>query len=234
MPHPPRPLPFPSHGPRERLARLGSRCLSDTELVAILLGTGQPGEPVLALADRVLREAGGLHGLSQCSLGALLASSGLGLGKAARLLAAAELGRRIVSRPIERGRRLSSSRDVYEALQARLAGLSAEEVWAIPLDAKNRSMGEMQLALGGLSACALSPADVFRPLMKEAAAGVILVHNHPSGEPTPSTEDIAFTERLCRAALLLGMELVDHVIVAREGYFSFVDSGLLRPKTSEV
>ena len=113
------------------------------------------------------------------------------------------------------------------ALRPRLAASRVEEFLAIPLDAKNRPTGELRVALGGRSSCPVDPAEVFRRLLREAASGVIFVHNHPSGEPSPSPEDIALTVRLTDAGQLLGIRVLDHIIIAAEGYFSFLDAGLM-------
>ncbi len=238
---PPRPRPSPpsaprsapgfrpprAEGPRERLARGGAEALSDAELIAILFGTGTRGTPVEVLAATVLAESGGLSGLERTGLGALSARGGVGDGKACRLLAAVELGRRIATTPLVRGARLGSSRDIDAALRPRLARAEVEHFLAIPLDAKNRPTGELRIATGGVSACPVAPSEVFRALLREAACGVVFVHNHPSGEPQPSAEDLLLTERLVRAGNLLGVRVLDHVIVARDGYFSFLDAGLL-------
>src|SRR5690606_18345940 len=120
-------------------------------------------------------------------------------------------------------------RDVDAAMRPRLANADVEHFIAIALDAKNRPVAEISIARGGLAACPVSPADVFRALLREAAAGVVFVHNHPSGEPSPSAEDVALTDRLRRAGELLGVTVLDHVIIGREGYFSFLDAGLLGP-----
>ncbi len=219
-------------GPRERLATAGVEALSDQELVAILLGTGARNESVEVLAARLLSHAGGIAGIGRLGAGGLARVRGVGAGKASRLLSALELGRRVASQPLRRGTRIASSRDVDAALRPRLARADAEHFIAIPLDAKNRPTGEIRIATGGLTACPVAPADVFRALVREAAAGVVFVHNHPSGEPSPSAEDVALTERLRRAGELLGIRVLDHVILGDEGYFSFLDSGLLGP--SEV
>lgn len=216
-----------SSGPRERLLRVGAEAMSDAELVALLFGTGDRNLPVTELAHRVLARAGGLTGLERLGAGGLAELRGVGVGKACRIVAALELGRRIASTPFEPGTKLASSQEVDAAVRSRLAPAPVEQFLAIPLDAKNRVLGELQLAVGGLTVCPVAPADVFRALLREAAAAVVFVHNHPSGEPSPSPEDVALTERLRRAGELLGVRVVDHVIVGREGYFSFLDSGLL-------
>lgn len=207
-------------GPRERMRVVGTERLSDAELLALLLGTGARAEPVSVLASRILHELGGIAGLRRI---------GVGPTKASRIVAAIELGRRVATRPLPRGERIGSSRDVDAALRPRLADADAERFVAIALDAKNRPVAEVEVARGGLSACPVSPSDVFRSLIKEAAAGVVFVHNHPSGEPSPSAEDVELTERLRAAGELLGVRVLDHVIIGREGYFSFLDAGLLAP-----
>jgi DNA repair protein RadC len=216
-----------SEGPRERMRAVGTEGLSDAELVAVLLGTGARSEPVSVLASRLLHDLGGIAALSRIGTGALEQVPGVGPTKASRLVAAIELGRRVVARPLSRGTRIGSSREVDAAVRPRLADAEVEHFIAIALDAKNRPIGELEIARGGLSACPVSPADVFRALLREAAAGVVFVHNHPSGEPSPSADDVALTERLRRAGDLLGVKVLDHVIIGREGYFSFLDAGLL-------
>lgn len=215
------------HGPRERLVEQGAEALSAEDLVAILLGSGSAAEPVSVLAARMLHELGGLEGLERKGPRELVAIRGLGPSKACRLAAAVELGRRVSSRPMTRGGQLLSSADVDAALRPRLAASRIEEFLAIPLDAKNRPTGELRVAMGGRSSCPVDPAEVFRRLLREAASGVIFVHNHPSGEPSPSPEDIALTARLVEAGELLGIRVLDHIIVASEGYFSFLDAGLM-------
>jgi DNA repair protein RadC len=215
-------------GARERLHDRGVEALSDADLVALLLGTGGQGEPVARLAERVLRELGGLHQLGRSSAGQLARIKGLGTGKSARLSAAVELGRRAVTRPLPRGGRIASSEDVYRAFGPFLAHRQHEELWAVALDARQRMLCQVQLARGGLSACPASLGDVFRPLIREGASGLIVIHNHPSGAPDPSPEDLAFTDRVAQAGELLGIFLLDHVIVAADGYYSCLDAGSYR------
>jgi len=206
---------------------VGAAALSDVELLSLLFGTGARGERLPIFTARVLDRAGGLSGLGRAGLGELTSIAGVGTGKASRILAAMELGRRMATTPLERGRAITSSRDVDRALRPRYARADREHFLALPLDAKNRPLAELTIAVGGLSACPIAPADVFRPLLRQAAAGVIFVHNHPSGEPSPSPDDIALTERLSAAGTLLGMRVVDHVILGDPEYFSFLDAGLL-------
>lgn len=217
----------PPDGPRERLAMYGRATLSDAELIAVLLGTGSQACSVSVTAERLLARAGGLHGLCRLSLAQLQAQTGIGATKASRVLAALELGTRALSQPITRRRAISSSRDVEAALRPRYAHESREHFIALALDAKNHPLCELTIGIGGSLACAIAPADVFRPVLQAAAVGVVFAHNHPSGDPSPSDADVAITERLCQAGQVLGVAVLDHVVLGREGYFSFADAGLL-------
>lgn len=218
------------NGPRERLAMSGAASLSDADLVAILLGTGVSSEPVGVVAARLLDRAGGLHGLSRLGVSELGDQLGIGPTKACRLRAAVELGARLSVRPLQRHKPITSSRDVDAALRPRLRGQPREHFVAVALDAKNHPLAELEIAVGGLLACCITPSDVFRPVLREAAAAVIFAHNHPSGDLTPSDQDIGITHRLFRCGELLGVAVLDHLIVGDTGYFSFLDAGLLRPE----
>jgi DNA repair protein RadC len=222
---PPPPVAF---GPRERLARRGADVLTDEELVALLLGTGSQNEPVHHLAARLLAEHGGLRRLARAGLGQLGAVRGLGTSKAARLVSAFELARRL-SVPGEPPTRIRSSADVDALLRPRLAHLEVEHFVVLALDARHRVLREIWLAKGTVTACPVSAADVYRAVLREPAPAVLVAHNHPSGEPAPSAEDVALTHRLVEAGELLGVRFVDHVVVAREGYASLVELGLVAP-----
>ncbi|MEY4581917.1 MAG: hypothetical protein RL701_6620 [Pseudomonadota bacterium] len=214
-------------GPRERLVMHGRASLADAELLAVILGTGSQAAPVGTLAVQLVEQAGTLRGLARMSFTELAALTGIGPTKACRLLAAFELGARAQCRPLERKRPITSSRDVDAALRPRF-GLEQRELFlAIALDAKNQPLAELTIGIGGLTACSITPADVFRPVLQAAAVSVIFVHNHPSGDPVPSEADAAITERLCRAGELLGVAVFDHIVLASDGYFSFADAGLL-------
>ncbi len=212
---------------RERLARCGPGALDDIDLLTTLIGSGQVGAPAPLLARRVLDSVGDPRNLASASLGQLTRIPGIGAASASRILAAIELGQRAVTRPLGRRRPLRSSKDVDAALRPRLSAEPVELFVAIPLDAKHRPMGEHVLARGGLTSCPVEPASVFRVLIRDGAAAVVLVHNHPSGVPEPSPQDVALTRRLVRAGRVLGVEVLDHVIVAAEGFFSFLDAGLM-------
>ena len=224
----PIPPPALAEGARERLARRGIAALSDADLIALLLCTGSKGISVSALADRLLVQTGGLAGIARLGAGELSSTAGIGPTKAARLLAASEIGRRLSAQPIEPGVRIRSSLDVYRAFAPHLADEPQECFWVIALDCRQRVRARTLISRGNLTACPVAPADVFRPLIREAARAAILVHNHPSGSPDPSEADARLTQRLAHAGDLLGIRVLDHIVVAREGYFSFLDAGLMR------
>jgi DNA repair protein RadC len=205
----------------------GAPSLSDADLVAVLLGTGLPAEPVGVLAARLLESAGGLDRLERLGVTALSKKAGIGPSKACRLLAAFELGKRVAATPLLRGKPITCSKDVVSALQPWLSKEAREHFVVIALDLKNRPISEFKVAIGSLGACAVKPADVFRAVLREPSGAVVLVHNHPSGEPSPSSEDISFTRRIIEAGEIIGIRILDHIIVGEAGYFSFLDAGLL-------
>lgn len=218
--------------PRERLRRLGVDALSDAELLALVLGTGRGGEPVLSLAARLLAELGGVRGLLRAHPGELAAL--VGYARAARIAGAMELARRALTVPLKRAAPFASSRDVVAAFGPRFVDRADECVLVVVLDVRHRPVAERQLATGTPAACTVGVREVFALAVREGGAALLLVHNHPSGDPTPSPEDIALTEALAEAGQILDLPLIDHVIIAREGSFSFLDAGLLRGGTSGV
>ncbi len=213
-------------GARERLNRLGSNALSDVELVAVLLGTGRAGEDVLALAKRVLEQAGGLWGLSQRSPAELRRLTGVGPAKASRLAAAFEVGLRVCRAPGHADAPLSNSEAVFARFGRGLMRSRIERFVVIAVDAKNRPKADHEAARGGRTACQVDPAEVFRWLIAESASGALFVHNHPSGDPEPSRQDLELTARLVAAGSLLEIRVLDHLIVGRGTYTSLRDAGL--------
>lgn len=213
-------------GPRERLARLGPAFLSDSELLAILLGTGRAGEGVVSLAAKVLKETGSLWTLARMSIAELGRIPGIGPAKAARVAAAFEVGSRGLVSPDIEATPLSNSEMVYVRYGRRLMSSRVERFVVISVDAKNRVRAEREVARGGRTTCQVDPAEVFRLLVSESASGAIFVHNHPSGDPAPSPKDLELTERLVAAGSLLDIRILDHLIVGSGRYTSLRDAGL--------
>jgi len=208
---------------------VGAEALSDAEVLAILLRVGHAstGETALDQARELLRCFGSLRRLDGAPVSRLCRVPGIGPAKAAGIKAALELGKRLGAEPLRRGAVLRSSRDVYRHYRPRLAGAPRETFWVVLLDVKNRILGEAKVSEGSLSSAVVHPREVFRPAVEESAAAVILVHNHPSGDSTPSAEDVAITRRLREAGDVMGVKVLDHVVIGGDGYTSFVERGLL-------
>jgi DNA repair protein RadC len=217
-----------SHGPRERLLDVGIGALSDGELLALLLGTGTSAESVSVLATRLLEEHGALEGLARAGIGELSGRRGVGHAKAARVAAAIELGRRafLAGRgPAQH--RFPEAAAVAAWADGQLSMLDHEELWVLALDAGNGLRAARRVAAGGLSGLSVLARDPLRVALREGASGFILVHNHPSGDPTPSPEDVDFTEKIARAADVVSTPLIDHVVVARGRSVSMLESGVV-------
>jgi len=212
--------------PRERLARLGPEALADAELVALVLRTGGRAASALALASRTLASHGGLRALASAAPGQLAAERGIGPAKAASLLAAFELARRLAAQRLRPGAALCGPADVAAAFHPRLRDARHERFVVVLLDGRHRVLRDVMVSQGTLTASLVHPREVFRPALREAAAALILVHNHPSGDPSPSREDAEVTRRLARAGRLLGIEVLDHVIVAEQGFTSLRERGV--------
>jgi DNA repair protein RadC len=215
----------PDDRPRERLSARGPASLSDAELIALLLGSGRPGQNVVELAGDLLAGLGGLTGLGQAEEAELCSLPGIGSARAAVLRAALELGRRVVGSRPERGRRLGAAAEVWAHYRARLALAPTEEFWVLGLDVRHRLIFETCIARGSLTGVEVHPREVFRPLIRVAAAAAILCHNHPSGDPSPSRQDLELTARLRDVGELCGIVLLDHVVVAADGYTSLAERG---------
>jgi DNA repair protein RadC len=212
----------PSLRPKLHLRELallhGPERLADVDLLAIVIGTGAQGESARSVAARLLDDAGDLHGIRRLGRQGLADRRGIGPAKAARILAALEIGHRVFECSTSEERRvLSSFDDVARWAHPRLSHLEHEEVWLLSLDGRNGLRGAHRIAQGGLHGCALTPRDVLRPALRDGASAIILLHNHPSGDPSPSTDDIDMTRALYVACEVVGMSLLDHVVIARGG-----------------
>jgi DNA repair protein RadC len=211
-----------SNRPRERLWRRGPATASDDELLAILLGTGVRDHPVLDVAAELVRSAGGIGILSRASPHELAQITGIGAARAARIAAAFELGRRAVEH-VQHRQNLSRPDDVFHHLAPRLAGLAQEVFLVIGIDVRNAMLEVVEVARGSVSGVEVHPREVFRPLVRMAAAAAVVVHNHPSGDPTPSQEDLDLTRRLREVGLLVGIPILDHVVIASKGFQSIAE-----------
>ncbi len=215
-------------GPRERAVAVGIEPLGDAELIAIVLGTGRAGLPVGVLAAMLLEEQGGIGGLARAGIGELAARAGVGTVKAARLAAAVELGRRaIAAASFEAAVRLPDRAAVMEWARPRLATLDHEELWLLALDGHHGLRAARRVASGGIHGLHVGARDALRIALREGASAFVLVHNHPSGDPAPSQEDIAFTRSVEHAAAVVGVPLLDHVVIARRRATSLLEAGLL-------
>lgn len=212
-------------GPRERLQRDGARSLSLVDLVALILRTGDRRRDVEGLARRITDRPGGVQSFGALSLFDLESIQGMGVVKSASLLAAIELGRRVASTPLARGQVIGSPSDVQRHFQPRFRDRPRESFHVLMLDGRHRLIAMDEVSLGTLTASLVHPREVFREAIRQAAAALLLAHHHPSGDPSPSVEDRAVTSRLVEAGRLLGIQVVDHVIVAEGGYFSFREAG---------
>ena len=214
--------------PRERLKTLGAQALSSSELLAILIGTGTSGRSALAVAhDALARTDGSLRRLSAQPVAALTVVPGLGNVRAVVIHAALELGRRLAAESRDEGAPLRSPRDVWAAFAPRLEDLPVEEFHVAVLDAQHRLERDITITRGILNSSLVHPREVFREAIAERAAAIILIHNHPSGDPTPSADDRAITTQLVAAGRLLDIPVADHLIIGRGRYLSFAEAGLL-------
>ena len=217
-----------SDRPRERLWRLGAASLTAPELLALLLGTGDARHDATALAALLLVPANGaIRRLAARPPGELLLTPGVGRAKGARLLAAFEIADRIAREGRPAVPRISEPADVVKLVGGRLRDLQVEEFHLLALDTRSRVLRDVLVTRGLLDSSLVHPREVFRAAISEAAAGIILVHNHPSGDPTPSAEDRAVTRQLVAAGQLLDLPVYDHVIVAGDRFVSFATAGLL-------
>ncbi len=213
--------------PRERLRQLGPEALSDAELLALLLRTGTRRGDALALATGLLDQHGGLAGLARLGGREIETATGVGPAKSAAVGASLEIGRRVAARRLPVGAAIRSPEDVYRHFHPSLRFASCERFLVLLLNGRHRLLGQEMVSQGTLTASLVHPREVFRPALQQAAAALILVHNHPSGDPTPSPEDRQVTARLARAGEILGIRVLDHVVVADRGFCSLREEGAL-------
>ena len=212
--------------PREKLRRLGPAGLGDNELLAAVIGHGSQNESALDIANRVLFHAGGVHGLTRTLEGQLQGVPGVGPAMSARIMAAIELGRRTLALPDQRTR-LGGPRDMARYLLPRYGARAVEQFGVVQLDARHRVLLTALLSVGTLDETLAHPREVFRMAAAGGAAAIVVFHNHPSGDPTPSEDDVALTARLVEAGAIMGIDVLDHMVLADACYYSFKEHGRL-------
>ncbi len=217
----------PSERPMERLLEFGPEAVSTAELIAVIIRCGRRGESAVDVAVRVLSKFGTARKLATAGVHELLSIPGIGPVRAAQIVAAIELGRRVVVSEGEPRLAISSAKDVADLLMPAMRYLEKEEFRTIFLDTRNRVIDNATISVGTLNSSIVHPREVFRAAIRVGSAGVILAHNHPSGDPAPSPEDIAITKRLVRAGALIGIEVLDHIIIGDNLYVSFKEKGFM-------
>ncbi|MBI4264903.1 MAG: DNA repair protein RadC [Acidobacteria bacterium] len=223
----------PHDRPREKLERLGASGLGDNELLALVIGNGSRALDVLEVANRLIERAGGLHGLTRIGLGDLREVAGVGRARAAQVLAAVELGRRTLVRRVAARPRLVSPPELAMYLLPQYGSSPVEQFGIVMLDTKMRLIRIKIVSSGSLNGTVVHPREVFREAASASAAAIVLFHNHPSGDPTPSPDDLELTTRMVNAGDVMGIDVVDHLILAEQQYFSFVESGRITQRWAD-
>jgi DNA repair protein RadC len=211
--------------PREKLQRLGAAALGDNELLAIVLGHGRSRASALDMANAVLETSDGAHGLVRTRYDDLCAIPGIGRARAAQILAAVELGRRTLTRPLRERVQIVNARAAAELLLPQYGSRPVEQFGIVLLDTKHRVIRTLVLSVGTVDASIVHPREVFGAAAAAGAAALVLFHNHPSGDPRPSPDDVELTRRLAAAGVLMGIDVIDHVILADVRYYSFKEEG---------
>ncbi len=212
--------------PRERLVMVGAGAVSTAELLAIVLRAGLPGENVLRLAERLLVEFKGLPGLSRATVAELKRVKGIGEAKAIEIKAALEIGRRLMASAPEERPKVSSPADAANLLMSEMMFLEQEHLRLVLVDTRNRVLATPTVYVGNLNTSIVRVGELFRVAIKENAAAFVVAHNHPSGDPSPSPEDVNVTRQLVQASKLLDIEVLDHIIIGRQRYVSLKERGL--------
>lgn len=213
--------------PTERLIRLGAQSLSAAELMAVVIRCGSRKESALEAATRMLSECGGPKGMAIMEATELARSGKIGRVRAAQLKAAMELGVRIASGDMGPRRMINNANDAAKLLSPAMRHLAAEQFWALMLDSRNGMLGMSRVSAGTVNSSPVHPREVFREAIARSSSGLIVAHNHPSGDPAPSPEDLAVTERLVEAGRLIGIEMIDHIIIGTDSFVSLKQMGIL-------
>jgi DNA repair protein RadC len=220
-------LPKPER-PRERLKQFGPEALSAQELLALIIGRGVSRKSVMTIAQELLIKFGNVKAISEATLEELSQIKGIGFAKAAQIKACFELGKRQDLEPEQKDFDIKDPQSVVKAIRASIKDKAKEHFKLILLNARNKILGISTISIGSLNASIVHPREVFKDAIVHNAYSVVLAHNHPSGDPEPSEDDLTMTKRLTEAGKILGVEVLDHIIITKNGYFSFKDRGLLR------
>ena len=212
--------------PRERLAKLGPQALSSAELLAILLRVGVPGENAVQVGQRLLQDFGGLPGLHRATFDEVRAQHGIGEAKAAQIKAAIELGRRLKDESPKDPPAINSPADAAELVQYEMSGLEQEHLRVIMLDSRNHVLGIAEVYKGSVNSSQVHIGEVFKPAIRRNAPAIIVIHNHPSGDPTPSPDDVAVTRAILQAGKLLDIDVLDHMVIGQGRWVSLKERGL--------
>ena len=214
--------------PREKMLLKGKSALSDAELIALLIGSGTGSLSAVEVARQVLQTVGNnLHDLAKLSVKDLMKSKGIGEAKAITIVAAMELGRRRKEYEMPERPKVASSKEAYELVKGDLMDLAQEEFWVLLFNRANRLIKKKRVSEGGVSGTVADPKIIFKLALEELASGIIVVHNHPSGNLTASQNDINLTKKLKEAGKVMEVQLLDHLIIAGQKYFSFADEGMI-------
>jgi DNA repair protein RadC len=217
----------PDDRPREKLLRHGAPALGDNELVALVIGHGTRSGGALSVANELLAAHGGLHGLTRATSDDLVDVAGIGRARAAQILAALELGRRALTHAPGARLQIRDPREAAAYLMPRFAARDVEQFGIVLLDTKHRVLRTSVLAIGTMNSTIVEPRDVFRGAATGNAAAIVVFHNHPSGDPHPSADDVDLTRRLVAAGVLMGIDVMDHLILGDTRYYSFREDGRL-------
>ena len=212
--------------PRERLVKFGEQALSAQELLQLILGRGVAGESVAVTAQKLLTQFGSLQKLAEASIEELSSIRGIGLAKASQIKAAFEISRRLSTQtPSYKSKELTDPEKVYRLIKSKLKDYHKEHFYIIALNSRGHSIAEV--SVGSLNASVVHPREVFTEAIKNKAASVVFAHNHPSGDPEPSEDDLLLTKKLVESGKILGIEVFDHIIVVKDGFFSFKNKGII-------
>ena len=215
-----------SERPRERLQRFGVEALSAQEILALILGRGIAGESVMTTTQRLLSQFGNLRGIASASVEELSQVKGIGLAKAAQIKAAFELANRLEGHPAGKKSLVKTPEDIVALIKGKLKGKKKEHFLALLLDTRNQLIKVAEISVGSLDTSIVHPREVFREAISASAASVIFVHNHPSGDPEASEDDIKLTKRLAEAGEIMGIDVLDHITIGDKNYLSLKREGL--------